>query len=290
MNFLMIFLLAKNDLIVFNDNNLMNNLKKFFILPVFLIIAISMAAQDIPERPNPPRLVNDFAGILTTDQTIRLEQKLDRFNDSTSTQIVLVIVKTLNSYDKNDFAQRLGQKWGVGQKGRNNGVVILVKPKYPNEKGEASIQTGYGLESVLPDITCKQIVDNEMIPKFAEGDYYSGVSAGISIVMSITKGEFTAGQYSKKARQKEKPYGILVPIIIFMVLVFWIRSNRGGTHSVGKSLPFWTSMFLLGSMGRGGSGSWGNFQNGGSFGGGGGGGFGGFGGGGFGGGGAGGSW
>ncbi|MGA2824427.1 MAG: TPM domain-containing protein, partial [Bacteroidales bacterium] len=270
--------------------NFMNFCKKIFFLPVFLIWTLTLAAQDIPERPVPPRLVNDYAGILSPDEVTRLEQKLVSFNDSTTTQIVLVIVKSLNGYDVYDFAQRLGQKWGVGQKGRNNGVVILVKPKYLNEKGEASIQTGYGMEGVLPDFTCKQIVDNEMIPKFAQGDYYTGVSAGIAVVMSITKGEFTAGQYSKRARQ-QKPYGILVPIIILMVVVFWIRINRGGTHSVGKNIPFWTSLFLLGSMGRGGSGSWGNFQSGGGgFGGGGGGGFGGFGGGGFGGGGAGGSW
>jgi uncharacterized protein len=263
----------------------MNSFKKLLFLPVLLIWTLTLAAQDIPERPIPPRLVNDYAGILSADETARLEQKLVSFNDSISTQIVLVIVKSLNGYDKNDYAQRLGQKWGVGQKGRNNGIVILVKPKYPNEKGEASIQTGYGLEGVLPDITCKQIVDNEMIPKFAQGDYYGGVSAGIAVVMSITKGEFTAGQYGKRARQ-QKPYGILVPIIILMIIVFWIRMSRGGTHSVGKSLPFWTSLFLLSSMGRGGSGSWGNFQSGGDSGGG----FGGFGGGGFGGGGAGGSW
>lgn len=264
----------------------MNSFKKLLFLPVLLIWTLTLAAQDIPIRPVPPRLVNDYAGILSPDEASRLEQKLVSFNDSTSTQIVLVIVKSLNGYDKNDYAQRLGQKWGVGQKGSNNGVVILVKPKYPNEKGEVSIQSGYGLEGVLPDITCKQIVENEMIPKFAQGDYYGGVSAGIAVVMSITKGEFTAGQYGKRARQ-QKPYGILVPIIILMIIVFWIRMSRGGTHSVGKSIPFWTSLFLLGSMGRGGSGSWGNFQSGGGDGGGG---FGGFGGGGFGGGGAGGSW
>ncbi|TRZ74671.1 MAG: TPM domain-containing protein [Bacteroidetes bacterium] len=264
----------------------MNRYKKILFLPAFIIFTITLAAQDIPERPVPPRLVNDYAAVLSPDEAARLEQKLVSFNDSTSTQIILVIVKSLNGYDKNDYAQRLGQKWGVGQKGRNNGIVILVKPKYPNEKGEASIQTGYGLEGVLPDITCKQIVDNEMIPKFVQGDYYGGVSAGIAVVMSITKGEFTAGQYGKRARQ-QKPYGFLVPIIILMIIVFWIRMSRGGTHSVGKSIPFWTSLFLLGSMGRGGSGSWGNFQSGGGDGGGG---FGGFGGGGFGGGGAGGSW
>jgi uncharacterized protein len=264
----------------------MKFIKKNLLLPVLLILTFSVLAQDIPERPEPPRLVNDYAGILSSDELARLEQKLVNFNDSTSTQIVVVIVKSLNGYDKNDFAQRLGQKWGVGQKGRNNGIVILVKPKYPNEKGEADIQTGYGLEGVLPDITCKQIVDNEMIPRFAQGDYYGGISTGVSIVMSITKGEFTAGQYSKKARQKQKPYGILVPIIILALLVFWIRSNRGGTHTMGKSAGFWTSMFLLSQMGRGGSGSWGGFSGGGGSGGG----FGGFGGGSFGGGGAGGSW
>jgi uncharacterized protein len=268
----------------------MNFLKKNLFFVLVLLWTSNIIAQDIPDRPTPPRLVNDFAGVISADESARLERKLVSFNDSTSTQIVVVVVKSLNGYDKNDYAQRLGQKWGVGQKGRNNGVVILIKPKYPNEKGEASIQTGYGLEGVLPDITCKQIVDNEMIPKFMNGDYYGGIDRAANVVMSITKGEFTAGQYSKRARQQQKPYGILVPIIILMVLVFWIRSNRGGTHSVGKNLPFWTSLFLLDSMGRGGSGSWGNFQSGGGSFGGGSGGFGGFGGGSFGGGGAGGSW
>jgi uncharacterized protein len=268
----------------------MKNYKRFIFLPVMLTWTIILAAQEIPDRPVPPRLVNDYAGVLSSGQVEQMEQKLVSFNDSTSTQILLVIVKSLNGYDKNDFAQRLGQKWGVGQKGKNNGVIIVIKPKYPNEKGEVSIQSGYGLEGVLPDVTCKRIVENEMIPKFAQGDYYGGISSAISVVMSITKGEFTADQYNKRANQ-QKPYGILVPIIILALLVFWIRRNRGGTHSVGKNLPFWTSLFLLSSLGRGSGGSWGNFQSGGgSFGGGGGGGFGGFGGGSFGGGGAGGSW
>jgi len=262
---------------------------------VILILLFSHAgllfSQDIPDRSNPPRLVNDFAGILSGDEVNRLEHKLVVFNDSTSTQIALVIVKSLNGYDKNDFAQRLGQKWGIGQKGKNNGIVILVKPKYPNEKGEVSIQTGYGLEGVLPDAVCRRIEDREMIPRFAQGDYFAGISVGITVIMSITKGEYTADQYTKRSNQADKkPYGMLVPIIIMVIIILWIRMNRGGTHSVGKNLPFWTTLFLLGSMGRGGSGSWGNFQSGGGGFGGGGGGFGGFGGGSFGGGGAGGSW
>ncbi|MCX6243322.1 MAG: TPM domain-containing protein [Bacteroidetes bacterium] len=273
------------------DRNSRGNILHFFILFIFLISTGSIYSQDIPDRPEPPRLVNDYAGILSGDQVTILEQKLVAFNDSTSTQVAVVIVKSLNGYDKNDFAQRLGQKWGIGQKGKSNGIVVMVKPKYPNEKGEVSIQTGYGLEGVLPDITCKRIEEDEMIPKFAQGDYYGGISAGVTVIMAITKGEYTADQYTKRSNQaNKKPYGMIVPIVIIIIIILWVRMNRGGTHSVGKNLPFWTTLFLLGSMGRGGSGNWGNFQSGGGGFGGGGGGFGGFGGGSFGGGGAGGSW
>ena len=271
----------------------MNRIISFIAsMTMMLAIVFPVIAQDIPEKPNPPKLFNDYAGVISGDEANYLERMLVGFNDSTSTQIVVVVVKSLNGYDKNDFAQRLGQKWGVGQKGKNNGIVILVKPKTSAESGKVCIQTGYGLEGVLPDATCKHIVDNDMIPAFRDNDYYKGILTAVTTVMSITKGEYSAAQYEKKhPNRAEKPYGLLVPIIILMVVIFWIRMNRGGTHSVGKNLPFWTSLFLLGSMGRGHSGTWGNFQSGGGlFGGGGGGGFGGFGGGGFGGGGAGGSW
>jgi uncharacterized protein len=261
---------------------------KFFLLLVFVTWMSPLFAQEIPERPVPPRLVNDLANLLASDEVSRLEQKLLHFNDSTSTQIVIVIVRSFNGYDMYDLAQRIGEKWGVGQKGKNNGIVILVKPKSGMEKGMACIQTGYGLEGVLPDATCKRIFEHEMVPEFKVNNYYKGLDNAITTIMSITKGEYTADQYNKKT--KASPYGMLVPIIIFIIVFLLIRNNRGGTHSVGKQLPFWTALWLLGSMG-GGRGSWGNFQSGsGGFGGGGGGGFGGFGGGSFGGGGAGGSW
>jgi len=263
--------------------------KFFCLLFIFSGLLITSKAQDIPARPDPPRLVNDLAGVLTSDEIQKLETRLVAFNDSTSTQIVVVIVKSLNGYDKNDFAYRLGQSWGVGQKGKNNGAVVLVKPKYQNEKGEASIQTGYGLEGSIPDILAKRIVDKEMIPNFVEGNYYKGIDAAISTMIGLVKGEFTADQYTKRSREKSSPFAMLIPLIIIVVVFIMIRGNRARGYSVGKNLPFWTAFWLLGSMGRGHGGSWNNFTSGsGGFGGGGG--FGGFGGGSFGGGGAGGSW
>ncbi len=271
--------------------------KKMRFIVSFLALMIlaglsPLAGQDIPARPDPPRLVNDFAGVLSGDEIQSLEQKLVRFNDSSSTQIVVVIVKSLNGYDKNDFAYKIGMSWGVGQKGRNNGAVVLVKPKYPNDKGETCIQTGYGLEGVIPDALAKRIVTNEMIPNFTNGNYYAGIDAATTAMMSLAKGEYTADQYAKRNNKKSSPYGLLIPIIILGVVFTLIRGSRARGTSVGKSLPFWTAFFLLGSMGRGHSGSWSDFSGGsGGFGGGGGGGsFGGFGGGSFGGGGAGGSW
>jgi uncharacterized protein len=263
---------------------------------LFLIMLFAWSAvaegQDIPARPDPPRLVNDFAGILSEGEIGSLEQKLVAYNDSTSTQILVVIVKSLNGYDKNEFARLIGENWGVGQKGKNNGAVVLVKPKYPNEKGETCIQTGYGLEGAIPDALAKRIVENEMIPNFKKGNYFAGIEAATSTMISLAKGEYTAEQYDKRAgSRKSSPFGLLIPLIIIAVVFIIMRSSGSRGGSIGKSVPFWTTMFLLGSMGRGHSGSWNDFSSGsGGFGSGGGGGFGGFGGGSFGGGGAGGSW
>lgn len=263
-----------------------------FLGSIFLSGLTPVVAQDIPARPDPPRLVNDFAGILSADEVQALETKLVRFNDSTSTQIVVVIVKSLNGYDVNEFAYKIGQSWGVGQKGTSNGAVMLIKPKYPNEKGEASIQTGYGLEGVIPDALAKRIVTNEMIPNFSTGNYYAGIDAATSAMISLAKGEYTADQYTKRKNKKSSPFALIIPILVMVIVFTMIRGSRARGMSVGKSLPFWTAFMLLGSMGRGHSGSWNDFSGGGGgFGGGsGGGGFGGFGGGSFGGGGAGGSW
>lgn len=262
----------------------------YFCVLLLILLPAGLAAQDIPARPDPPRLVNDLAGVLTAEQAAMLEAKLVEFNDSTSTQIVVVTVPTLQGYDKNQFAYTIGEKWGVGQKGKNNGAVILVKPKTPGEKGEASIQTGYGLEGVVPDAIAKRIVENEMIPAFREGDYYAGIDAAVNTMISLTKGEYTADQYTKKAGNKSSPFAILIPVFILAIILLTIRGSRGRSHTIGKHVPFWTALMLLGSLNRGHNGSWSNFSGGSGFGGGGGGGFGGFGGGSFGGGGAGGSW
>ncbi len=262
----------------------MKTIKNIFGILLLLFFSLNLSAQDIPQQPSPPRLVNDLVGILSPDQTQQLESQLKAFNDSTSNQIAVVIVKSFNGYTANEMAQQIGSKWSVGQKKYNNGVVVLIKPKSAGEKGEAAIATGYGLEGVLPDATCKRIVDQVMVPAFKQDDYFAGIAAGTTYVMKFATGEYKDNSFASKGKSKKAPIAILPIILIVMgILVMRGFRNRSNHHSIGHNIPLWPFLFM-GGFG-GGSGNSGD-----GFGGGDGGGFGGFGGGDFGGGGASGSW
>jgi len=249
----------------------------------------SLLSQAIPERPSPPRLVNDFAGMLKPQEINALERKLVDFSDSTSTQIAIVTVPSLDGTDISDYAQKLAEKWGIGTKGRDNGVLILVKPKTSDSKGYVKIAQGYGLEGALPDITCAEIIDYEILPAFRNGDIYGGLSNATNIIMSLVRGEFTAadyGKHGKKSQENQIPIGpILIGLFILIMFISRASGGRNNKNISSGGLPFWLLMSMMGS-GRGHGGSWGGFSGGS----GGGGGFGGFGGGSFGGGGASGSW
>jgi len=251
---------------------------------------LQIIGQDVPEPLYPLRLVNDYIGFLKEPQYQRLEQKLRDFNDSTSTQIVIVLVRSLNGMPKEEFADRIGERWGVGQHGKDNGIVVLVKPKIRDERGEARISIAYGLEGVIPDAVANRIVNHEMIPHFREGDYFTGLDKGTNTLMALAAGEFTADEYKKKT--EGSVLGIIIPVLLILLVIYLMSRNSNRHYTTGShGTSLWTTLWLASMMSsRGHSGSWGNFRSGsGSFGSGGGG-FGGFGGGSFGGGGAGGSW
>mgnify|MGYP002397193057 CR=1 FL=1 len=267
----------------------MQKILKYVLLGFLSVITLSTSAQEFPERSNPPKIVNDFANFLSNAERQSLENKLVRFNRETSTQIAVAIVPSLHGYDKASYAYQLGEKWGVGQKGKNNGILILVKPKKQSSKGEVFIATGYGVEGAVPDAITKRIVENEIIPYFKQGMYYKGLDEATDRIIELTKGEYTADEY-RQATSGSAGSSIPVIIIFLIVIIFSIagRARRARHYSVGHNVPFWIALGMM-SSGRSHGGSFGNFSSGGgSFGGGGA--FGGFGGGSFGGGGAGGSW
>ena len=249
---------------------------------MFVLLLLSATAKaKLPYPPYPPRLVNDYTGTLSTSQISTLEHKLVAYNDSTSTQILVLLVYDLEGYSIDEYATEIGHSWGVGQQGKNNGVVILVKPKKNGEKGRVTIRPGYGMEPYVTDATAKNIIEKEMIPAFQEEDYYTGIDNAVNVIMDLCSGKFSQDDYNDDSF----PLWLIMLLIIAVVIIFFkFSDNNGQNYSGGGTRTIWIPMGGgFGSGGFGGGGFGGGF-------GGGGGGFGGFGGGGFGGGGASGSW
>ena len=248
------------------------------VIPTSLWAQVSSADSVIPNKPNPPRLVNDFVGVLSSTEQSQLEQKLRTYNDSTSTQITIVIVETTEPYPIGDFAFQVGRKWGVGQKGKNNGMVIA----WATQTRKVFIAPGYGLEGAIPDAIAKRIISNTIVPAFKQEQYYQGLDKATTEIIQRASGEYK----SDPDTNSEGGGGsfLFIIIIVFVVIYLISRRNRGGGSSGNRGGGFFPPVFFPTSTYSG----WGGSSGGG--GGGGGGDFGGFGGGSFGGGGAGGDY
>ena len=258
---------------------------KSFSSFVFFILATAtllVAQPKVPDRPNPPRLVNDFAGMFTPDEINRLETEVDAYSDSSSNQIAVVTVKDLGDYAIEDWALEIGRKWGIGAKQKNNGVVILVS----QNPRKINISPGYGLEGALPDLICKRIEVQQIVPAFKENRYFDGIHDAITAIRARVKGEFVNENLGKDANSSDLGFWLFIIFLVIMVVVFMYISNRSRYAQYGSSNRGLSSgpgfIWFGGGGGGNNSGGWG----GGGGGGGDSGGFGGFGGGSFGGGGA----
>lgn len=274
-------------------------IQRGILVLTFLLGSVSgfwcKAEASMPARPVPARLVNDLAGMLQADQVEKLERKLRDYNDSTSTQIAIVSVSDLAGYDVSDYAFRLAESWGIGQKGKNNGILILLKPKNENGNGRVFIATGYGMEERVPDAYCKRIIEQQLIPAFRQNDVYGGLDAATTTIMQLASGTYKASRPQSSSSFLGTFIGILFMGIVVFILMRAFFGKRGPNDkndhfTTGGKRDMTDAIFtaaIFSSLMNSGRGS-GGMGGGGSFGGGGG--FGGFGGGSFGGGGAGGSW
>jgi uncharacterized protein len=264
---------------------------RLFLLPLLLLLAgYSSFADDkiYPDKPAPARLVNDFAHMMNSGETGQLEGKLDEFARTTSTQITIVTIKNLGGHDVQEYSVEVFNRWGLGQAGKNNGVLLLVS----SDDRKAWITVGKGLEGVLTDAKSGIIFRNELKPAFKEGKYYEGLSRSADAIIAVTKGEYTNEKGTAQGNN-HVPLKAIIVLIIFIVIILRIfrgGGGGGGNYMSGRGIGNFATGMLLGNMlGGGNRGGWGGGGSGG-WGGGDGGGFGGFGGGSTGGGGAGGSW
>jgi uncharacterized protein len=264
-------------------------MKKTHIAIICLAILMplrGLAQDQLPVPEAPGSWVNDYAGAFSPAEASQLDRKLNAFESRSSTQIFVITLDDNGGYPASMLAPMIGEQWGVGQQGKDNGIIILADM----QDRDVFIATGYGNEEYVTDMVAGQIVRNEILPNFKNGDYYAGIDAATDVLISLLEGKFTAEEYRKQSSGGGAGSigGIIFMIILFSILFGGRRRSTG----MGRSnLPLWLALGML-SGGRS-SGSWGNFSSGSGGFGGGGGGFGGFSGGGggsFGGGGAGGSW
>lgn len=236
-------------------------------------------AQDIPPKPNPPRLVNDYVGMLNDGEKETLEQKLRAYNDSTSSQVTIVVVKTTGDYPPGDYAFELGKRWGVGQKDKDNGLVLL----WATDDRKIFIATGRGLEGAIPDAIAKRIITNIITPHFKKQEWYLGLDEATTEIFRRAGGEYqNDNSGSSSSDGGGGVFVVIMLVIILVVLIIVISNRRGGGRNNGGYRPGGTWMPPIIITGSGSSsGGWGG--GGGSD-------FGGFGGGDFGGGGAGGDY
>ncbi len=181
----------------------MRCLRKPFLFFGIVLGLITVAAQ--PHVPVLQQHVNDFTNSLTFDQWRTLESKLQGFEDSTSTQIAILLFKSLNGEAIEDYSMKVFELNKLGRRGKNNGVLVVVA----KDDRMARIEVGYGLEGVLPDALASQIVEREMKPRFREGNLYAGLAAGASAIIAATAGEY-----------KAQPKGEIAPTVSASLLLF----------------------------------------------------------------------
>jgi len=247
-------------------------LRVFWFALAFLPSFLGAQTDVFPPKPEPAVYVHDFSNWLDRNQVAMLEEKLRRYHDSTSTQLVVMIRPDLGDYDKSSYAIELGNRWGIGKKSKNNGVVMLIKSEQP-DRG-IFIATGYGTEGALPDILAGQIIRNTMGPFFREKKYYEGIDAGTNEIIKALSGEFKNDGEPGDAKAGMVVLVIFL-IVFFLILFFVFRAAKRGarmiTHS-GAGGSMWGAGWGAGSgWGGGGSSggsSWGGGSDGGSFGGG----------------------
>src|SRR5690554_6919310 len=240
----------------------MNKLKLIFSgILVLFALGVNAQANDDCYPPKPNRLVVDAGNILTEQEENSLELKLRELNNKTSNQVVIVTLDKLCAGDAAMTAYEIGERWGVGQKGFDNGVVILVKASGGPGERHTFIAPGYGLEGIIPDATAKLIVDREMLPNFKGENYFAGLDKAVTIISELATQEYSFEDYNKKA--KGGGLMAILPILFFVGIWLFLMYRRTSVYAENNDMSFWAALALMSAASnRSHGGSFGGFSGG----------------------------
>lgn len=218
---------------------------------LFSVCASAQIDKVIPKRKSPPRLVNDYTNTLTDYQAKALEDKLVAYDDSTSNQIAVVIVPTTGDYSVEEVGLEILRRWGVGNKEKNNGIVLLIA----KDDRKLRIEVGYGLEGAIPDITAKSIIENEIKPSFKADNYYRGIDLGTDAIIKAAAGEYKApANYGSKKKKGGVNWVTILFVIIFIIIGLAGGGSGGGTYVSRGGYRGWSGGGWSGGGGSSGGG------------------------------------
>ena len=197
-----------------------------FFLAIFLVLssAVSLLALNVPKRPE--GYVSDYAKLLSDPARSRLEQILKEFEDKTSNQVLVAVFPGLEGDALESYSIRLAEAWKPGQKGKDNGAILVVF----KEDRKVRIEVGYGLEGVLTDALCKLIIQNEIVPRFRAGDYEGGIKHAVAAILSAVQGEYQAPSQPKSEGWRSFEPFLFLSVVISTILpqvVLWVLFCAG---------------------------------------------------------------
>jgi uncharacterized protein len=236
-----------------------------FAVALLLIVAASAWAAEVPPLRG---RINDNAQLLSREQARALEQQLDQFEKQTGHQVALLTIPTLAGEDIEGFSIRVAERWKIGQKGFDNGVILVVAPK----ERQLRLEVGYGLEGILPDAIASRIIREIIVPRFRENDYQGGITSGIDAVLKTIRGEPLPASARQKPRGTNPVLSLSLPLILFLLFLAGSLFRRRGpgawmTHGRRQHPLGWGSGFggggYRGGFGGGGFGGGGGFSGGG---------------------------
>jgi uncharacterized protein len=241
----------------------------FWLLRIILICLLAGLSFvcDAGAEPSFPALsgrVVDQAQILDAAARTRIDSKLEQLESKTTTQLVVATLRSLQGYDIADYGYRLGRSWGIGQKGKNNGAILLVAPS----ERKVRIEVGYGLEGTITDAVSRLIIENAVLPRFRAGDFAGGVERGVDDLVLLLSGN--AEDFKRRAaEQQNRPSGTsggvsfaFVVLLIAIWFIFFVRRSQSSGNAARRSPPFWVP--IGGSRSRDGWPSGGGWSSGGS--------------------------
>ncbi len=216
-------------------------MKKICLFIILLLCFWPFLAYGL-DVPKLQGYVNDYAGMISPSVKSKIEERLRTFEQSDSTQIVILTIPSLEGENIEEFGIKVAERWKIGQQGKDNGAILIVS----KQERKIRIEVGYGLEGRLTDLTAGRIIDLVIKPRFKQGDFDGGFVAGVSSLIDATRGEFTAERRPVHQRQRGVPpfLTFFLFLAVFTLILGSVSRVLGGVVG-GIGLPAFVHLALL---------------------------------------------